>query len=49
MSRSDRVAVILSVLVAAIGLCRFEGPAEGYWDTYVTAPAMHLAGWAHWA
>ena len=44
MSRSDRVAVILSVLVAAIGLCRFEGPAEGYWDTYVTAPAMHLAG-----
>ena len=44
MSRSDRVALILAAIVAFVGLCRFEGPAEGYWDTYVTAPAMHLAG-----
>ncbi|MCP4868126.1 MAG: hypothetical protein GY898_05355 [Proteobacteria bacterium] len=42
--RSDRTALILAVLVAVIGLCRFEGPAEGYWDTYITAPAMHVAG-----
>jgi len=42
--RSDRTALILSVLVAVLGLARFEGPAEGYWDTYITAPAMHIAG-----
>jgi hypothetical protein len=41
---TDRTALILAIAVALVGLCRFEGPAEGYWDTYVTAPAMHIAG-----
>ena len=41
---ADRAALVLAAVVAIVGLCRFEGPAEGYWDTYVTAPAMHVAG-----
>ena len=25
-----------------VSLIRYDGPAEGYWDTYITAPAMHM-------
>ena len=28
----------------ALGLVRFEGPCHGYWDTYITAPAMFMNG-----
>ncbi|MCO4773021.1 MAG: hypothetical protein KDA24_23510 [Deltaproteobacteria bacterium] len=42
--RFDRAALLLSALIAVIAVLRFEGPAVGYWDTYVTAPALHAAG-----
>ncbi len=27
-----------------LGFIRFDGPAGGYWDTYITAPAMFMSG-----
>ena len=29
-----------------MGFLRFDGPARGYWDTYITAPAMFMSGQA---
>lgn len=40
----DRLALLLALLVAGVALLRFEGPAVGYWDTYIAAPAMHVTG-----
>ena len=39
-----RAALALAAVVAVVAVLRFEGPAVGYWDTYVTAPALHVAG-----
>lgn len=39
-----RAALVLAGCVAVVAVLRFEGPAIGYWDTYITAPAMHAAG-----
>ena len=30
------------VLTFAFALFRYDGPAKGYWDTYITAPAMFM-------
>jgi hypothetical protein len=43
--RRERMAVL--VLSAALFLfhgLRFDGPARGYWDTYITVPAMFMTG-----
>lgn len=40
----DRAALLLAAVIAVIAVVRFVGPAVGYWDTYVTAPALHVAG-----
>jgi len=29
-------------LTFVVGLLRFDGPARGYWDTYITTPAMFM-------
>ncbi len=42
--RFDHAALLLAAVIAVIAVLRFEGPAVGYWDTYITAPAMHAAG-----
>ena len=40
----SRAALVLAAVIAVVAVLRFEGPAVGYWDTYVTAPALHVAG-----
>lgn len=40
-------AWVLAALVLAtfaFASIRFDGPARGYWDTYITAPAMFMTG-----
>ena len=43
MKPVDRLALLLALLVAVVAVLRFDGPAACYWDTYITAPAMHMA------
>jgi len=31
-----------TVITFALALIRYDGPARGYWDTYITAPAMFM-------
>ncbi len=33
---------MLIAVTFAVALLRFDGPAKGYWDTYITAPAMFM-------
>ncbi len=33
---------MLFAITFAVALLRFDGPAKGYWDTYITAPAMFM-------
>ena len=33
---------MLIAITFAVALLRFDGPAKGYWDTYITAPAMFM-------
>ncbi len=33
-----------TTLTFVMALFRFDGPAKGYWDTYITAPAMFMNG-----
>ena len=33
-----------TALAFALGLLRYEGPTEGYWDTYIAAPAIFMTG-----
>lgn len=40
--RFDLVVLAVTALVFALALLRFDGPARGYWDTYITAPAMFM-------
>ncbi len=44
--RADRrftwVFSVVLVVTSLAALFRYDGPAEGYWDTYITAPAMHM-------
>ncbi|MBT9560472.1 MAG: hypothetical protein IV100_30890, partial [Myxococcales bacterium] len=41
-----RLVLALTLIATAatfvFGLFRFDGPARGYWDTYITAPAMFM-------
>ena len=44
-SKQVRAAVLAAtVLTFAAALVRYEGPALGYWDTYITTPAMMMSG-----
>ena len=36
--------LLLALAVLLTAAWRFDGPSRGYWDTYITAPAMHMAG-----
>lgn len=39
-----RTLLIATVLVALFSALRFDGPSRGYWDTYITVPAMFMTG-----
>tara|TARA_Y100001968_G_scaffold155462_1_gene142014 strand:- start:1263 stop:2846 length:1584 start_codon:yes stop_codon:yes gene_type:complete len=34
--------LLITGLTFVVALLRFDGPAKGYWDTYITAPAMFM-------
>ena len=45
MSNQRRFNIVFglaTLLTFIVALFRYDGPAEGYWDTYITAPAMHM-------
>ncbi|MBM4395817.1 MAG: hypothetical protein FJ087_09020 [Deltaproteobacteria bacterium] len=42
--RRRRVVWGLTLVVLVFSALRFDGPAAGYWDTYITVPAMFMAG-----
>jgi hypothetical protein len=45
LDRRYRLALYVSMAVTFLfALLRFDGPAKGYWDTYITAPAMFMNG-----
>ena len=37
---------LLALALGLLSLARFDGPARGYWDTYITVPAMFMTGHA---
>ncbi len=43
---SERIVAILVLLLTVAtflaAVVRYDGPAKGYWDTYITAPAMFM-------
>jgi hypothetical protein len=39
-----RALAAVGCLVVLISAVRFDGPTRGYWDTYITVPAMFMAG-----
>ena len=44
-SRSHQVTLGLCLaFVFVFSLLRFDGPSRGYWDTYITVPAMFMTG-----
>ena len=45
LSRRQRWLLgLLAILVMLFSAARFDGPARGYWDTYITVPAMFMTG-----
>jgi len=42
--RQSAAVLITGILIALFYMSIFGNPAEGYWDTYITAPAMFMAG-----
>jgi len=36
------VLLVCVAITFCVALLRFDGPAKGYWDTYITAPAMFM-------
>lgn len=45
LSRRQALALaILTLLVTLFSAVRFDGPSRGYWDTYITVPAMFMTG-----
>ena len=45
VDRKSRTWLILCALaVLASAALRFDGPSRGYWDTYITVPAMFMTG-----
>lgn len=45
-SGQRRGLVAVGCLVVLVSALRFDGPTRGYWDTYITVPAMFMAGQA---
>src|SRR5690349_2711243 len=44
MSRFRKILLTSSaLLVQGFSLLHFDGPTRGYWDTYITVPAMFMA------
>jgi len=41
-SQFNRWLLALCAITFIFALFRFDGPAKGYWDTYITAPAMFM-------
>ncbi len=44
--RQGRIVLALTLLVLLFSGLRFDGPSRGYWDTYITVPAMFMTGQA---
>jgi len=45
LSRGQRTAVyVLTLVICVFSALRFDGPSRGYWDTYITVPAMFMTG-----
>lgn len=44
MSRFSGVLLAATALAFLLALVRYEGPTEGYWDTYIAAPAIFMTG-----
>ena len=42
--RQRWILLALGALVFLVSGLRFDGPSRGYWDTYITAPAMFMTG-----
>ena len=42
--RQRRIVLALGVVVFLVSGLRFDGPSRGYWDTYITVPAMFMTG-----
>jgi hypothetical protein len=42
--RQRNILLVLGALVFLISGLRFDGPSRGYWDTYITVPAMFMTG-----
>jgi hypothetical protein len=42
--RQHLTLLLLSLALLLFSALRFSGPARGYWDTYITVPAMFMTG-----
>jgi len=42
--RQRAILALLATAIAIFSLVRFDGPSRGYWDTYITVPAMFMTG-----
>lgn len=42
--RGKKSALFVALIVFSCYMVLYEGPAEGYWDTYVAVPAVLIAG-----
>lgn len=44
VERGKKSALLAALLVFVVYFALFRGPAEGYWDTYISVPASLIAG-----
>lgn len=45
LSNSERrIAAALGLVVFLFSLAHYDGPSRGYWDTYISVPAMFMTG-----
>jgi len=42
--RGKKSALVLTLAVFVVFFALYRGPAEGYWDTYISVPAVLMAG-----
>jgi hypothetical protein len=42
--RGKKTALLVTLIVATAYLVMYRGPAEGYWDTYISVPAALITG-----
>jgi hypothetical protein len=40
----SKIVILAGLFITIFNMSIFENPAQGYWDTYITAPAMIMAG-----